>query len=498
MGCKVDLNVLNFMHRVGRLFAEKAMSGRWRAGNEPAAMKKMAQLLVLRGNRNQHGRSGAARRIIVADVHPFRGWRYEVAQVGDLSDVTCPPYDVIDADFQERLYQQHPCNVIRLELNRAEPGDTSSDDRYARAAGFLKRWMIERVLVQEEQDALYAYHQIFTWEGREYTRTGFLGRIRLERFGEGRVYPHEQTLSGPKADRLALLKACRMNLSPIFGLYPEQAGAGQAPLERAIAGQPPHEARDHLGVIHRLWPVTKREAIDEVRRVLFDKPVFIADGHHRYETAVNYRDGLAAAGRLAGPDDPANFALMMFVGMSDPGLVILPTHRLVSQIAPLTAAELPALLGRNFELELVGRGAAAARETWGLMEADGGQSVFGLGTTVDDQWTLLRLTDGSPMASLAANQSDDWRGLGVSLLHKLIIEHLLKTRHESAGPTFRYVHLLEEVAAAQQARECQLACLVPPAQIGHVERIAARLEKMPPKSTYFYPKLQTGMVFNPV
>ena len=137
----------------------------------------------------------------MADVLPFRGIRYDLAQVGDLSDVTCPPYDVIDAAFQDRLYKLHPCNVIRMELNREEPGDPSPDERYVRATGFLKRWITEHVLMQERDDALYVYHQEFAWEGKTHVRKGFLGRIRLERFGEGKVFPHEQTLSGPKADR---------------------------------------------------------------------------------------------------------------------------------------------------------------------------------------------------------------------------------------------------------------------------------------------------------
>lgn len=434
----------------------------------------------------------------MADVSPFRGWRYDVAQVGDLSDVTCPPYDVIDDAFQERLYQQHPCNVIRLELNRQEPGDAGPDDRYARAAGFLRHWQQDGVLKQEREDALYVYHQVFEWEGMQYTRRGFLGRIRLERFGEGQVYAHEQTMSGPKADRLALLKATQTNLSPIFGLYPDSDNAVQAPLEHAIRGATPLEARDHLGVIHRLWPVTAPAAIDPARRLLREKPVFIADGHHRYETANNYRDWLISEGKLAGPDAAANFVMMMFVGMSDPGLVILPTHRLISGVGDLVAADLTAALGKHFALEIIGTGPAAANETWELMSADGGQCVFGFGTTRDGQWTLARLTDGSPMKNLAPDQSDDWRALGVSLLHKLVIEHLLKVHNPQSQTTLRYVHSLDEVNASQSAKECQLACLVPPAQIDHVDKISRHLEKMPAKSTYFYPKLQTGLVFNSV
>jgi uncharacterized protein (DUF1015 family) len=288
-----------------------------------------------------------------------------------------------------------------------------------------------------------------------------------------------------------------MNLSPIFGLYPDDENLVQAPLEQAAAMAPPLEATDHLGVLHRLWPVSNRAAIDQARRLIREKPVFIADGHHRYETAINYRDGLIAGGKLAGADSPPNFVMMMFVGMSDPGLVILPTHRLVGGLAALTREDVAAALDQNFSLEPVGQGAAAARETWELIDADGGQDVLGLGTTKDGWWTLARLTDGSPMQTLAPDQSDDWRGLGVSLLHKLVLDYLLKAHH-AGGPKCRYVHQVDEVIAAQAAGEVPLACLVPPAQIEHVESIAARLEKMPPKSTYFYPKLQTGMVFNSV
>jgi uncharacterized protein (DUF1015 family) len=434
----------------------------------------------------------------MAEVHPFRGWRYDVAQVGDLSDVTAPPYDVISPAQQDELYKKHPCNVIRLELNRDEPGDTNPDDRYTRAAGFLRRWMQEGVLIQEREDVLYVYHQVFDWEGVHFVRKGFLGRIRLERFGEGCVYPHEQTLSGPKADRLKLLQACRMNLSPIFGLYPDSNAAVQSPLEQAIQGVPPLEATDHLGVIHRMWPVSKHGPIGQVRELLRDKPIFIADGHHRYETANNYRDWLASEGKLAGPDAPPNFVLMMFVGMSDPGLTILPTHRLVSGLPNLTAAELEQILAPNFEVRSVGKGPAAARETWELMEIDGSQNVFGFGTTQDGEWLLARVTDAAPMAQLAPDQSTAWRELGVSLLHKLALEHLVGGKLPQAKQNFTYVHSLDEVLAAQQAGTCQLACLVPPAQIEHVEQIASHFEKMPPKSTYFYPKLQSGLVFNSV
>ena len=434
----------------------------------------------------------------MADIHPFRALRYDVGRVGDLSDVVAPPYDVINEEMQTELYEKHPCNVVRLILNRTEPGDAGPDDKYERAATFLHRWTKDGVLSRDREEALYVYHQEFDWGGRHFVRKGFMCRIRLEEFGEGKIYPHEQTMSGPKADRLALTKACRANLSPIFGLFPDSDQAAQSPLEAAIVESTPVEATDHLGVIHRLWVVTDRAAINAAREVLRESPVFIADGHHRYETALNYRRHLAESGKLGDENDPANFVLMMLVGMSDPGLAILPTHRLVSGLPDITSEQLIAALGDYFEIEAVGTGAAAMQECWDLIDADGGQDVFGFGTTADDKWVFARLTDGSLMAQLAPDQSPAWRELGVSVLRNLVLEHQLKNNIAGADPQCTYVRLLEEVSEAQKAGTCQVACLVPPAGMDHIREIAGNFEKMPAKSTYFYPKLLSGLLINPL
>jgi uncharacterized protein (DUF1015 family) len=434
----------------------------------------------------------------MADVHPFRGWRYDLGQVGDLSDVTAPPYDVISPEQQRDLYERHPCNVIRLILNRDEPGDTDPEARYKRAAKFLRHWQSEGILIPEHEDALYVYHQEFDWEGRRYVRKGFLARVRIEEFGRGKIYPHEQTLSGPKADRLALTKACRMNLSPVFGLYPDPNGDANEELDAAIQGMTPLVAIDHLGVIHRMWPVTQVSVINEVRAQLRPAPVFIADGHHRYETANTYRNWLIEQGQHRGESDPSNFVLMMLVGMSDPGLAILPTHRLVSGFPDLSCDDLARALSPNVSVESMGRGAEAAQRLWKRIELDDGQNVFGFGTASDGEWSFARVLDASPMAKVAADQSVAWRELGVSLLHKLVIDHLLNREYPKVSPQFKYVHLLEEATDAMGAQTCDLACLVPPARIDHVETIASKFEKMPPKSTYFYPKLLSGLVFNPL
>jgi uncharacterized protein (DUF1015 family) len=424
----------------------------------------------------------------MADIRAFRGFRYDLGRTGPLADLVAPPYDVIDAQLQRQLYDASPYNAIRLELTRDEPGDDDAHNKYTRAAGTLKDWLAADVLRQDTSRSLYVYEQEFTAEGRTYSRRGFLARVRLEPFGTGRIFPHEQTLSGPKADRLKLYQATNFNISPVFGLYPDAAGEVFAKLEPLLRKSPPLEARDHLGVMNRLWVVTDSAAVSAVTGLMGPKPVFIADGHHRYETGLKYLDEQRAAGNV--PDDEAapNFCLMMLVGMSDPGLIILPTHRLVSGLPPLTSEQLKAALAGHFDV--VGDFADAAA-CWEHVQLEDSQAVLGFGTVADNRWLAVRLRDPAVMETLAPDHSDDWRELAVSILHKLVLDRLV-----GGNPTCRYVHLLKEVTDAVSAKECQLAALVPPVGMDHVERIAGNREKMPPKSTYFYPKLLTGLVFN--
>ncbi len=433
----------------------------------------------------------------MADIRAFRAYRYDLGRVGTLSDVIAPPYDVIDPGLQDALYRRSPYNVIRLILNKEEPTDTATENRYSRAARCLRDWQAEGILSQDTARALYVYHQDFEVEGRRYTRRGFLTRVRLEPFGKGKIYAHEETMSGPKADRLKLFRATAMNLSPVFGLFPDEEGNVQAQLDRAIQRVLPLEATDHLGVVSRLWPVTDQHVISSVTGLMGPRPVFIADGHHRYETSLTYLNERREAGEVKSDEAAPNFTLMMMVSMSDPGLVILPTHRLVSGIPSLTADRLRTALQRYFQVETVGTGDKGARDTWELMEADGTQAVLGFGTTADQTWQLARLKDASPMDQLAATHSPDWRRLAVSVLHVLVLDKLI-AEEVGGQPACRYVHQLKEVTDAAGARECSLAALVPPATMRHVAQIAGNLEKMPPKSTYFYPKLLSGLVFNPL
>jgi uncharacterized protein (DUF1015 family) len=434
----------------------------------------------------------------MADIRAFRAFRYDLGHVGALSDVIAPPYDVIDPTLQQALYDRSPHNVIRLILNQEDPADTETENRYSRAARCLREWQQEGVLVQDSARALYNYHQEFEVEGQRHTRRGFLARVRLEPFGQGNIYPHEETMAGPKADRLRLFRATAMNLSSVFGLFPDDAGAVQARLDEVVRRVLPLEATDHLGVVSRLWPVTDQQAVSAVTGLMGPKPVFIADGHHRYETGLRYLEERRAAGEVRDAEAAPNFILMMLVSMNDPGLLILPTHRLVSGLpGTVTADRLQSLLGDAFQLDPMGQGEQGARDTWELIEADGSQNVLGFGTVADGLWQLGRFQRPDAMAVLAAEHSLAWRGLAVSVLQEIVLKEFL-AKGLSCTPQCQYVHLLREVQAATATGACQLAVLVPPATMAHVEAIAGNREKMPPKSTYFYPKLLSGLVFNPL
>jgi uncharacterized protein (DUF1015 family) len=330
-----------------------------------------------------------------------------------------------------------------------------------------------------------------------------MARVRLERFGTGNIHPHEETMSGPKQDRLLLTRACRANLSQVFGLYPDPEGEVQELLDASVAGQPPVEATDHLGVRSWMWPITNESVAARVAGMMGLKPVFIADGHHRYETACSDRDEVAReyaeqhGGEPLPTDHPANFVLMMLVGMSDPGLVVLPTHRLFIEPRVATAADLAAKLGDCFTVEPAGTGPADAENVWLEVESEGSQGTLGLYTAGDQAWTLARITEAgrARMETVAADHSAAWRSLGVSILHRLVIGDLLGAKEI---PTPGYVHLVQEVVAGLETGTYPLAALVMPASVEDIREVSQTGERMPAKSTYFYPKLASGLVFNPL
>ena len=443
----------------------------------------------------------------MADIQAFRGLRFDLSKVGSLSDVVAPPYDVISSQQQAELYARNEFNIVRLILSKAD--DLIGEETvYDRAADHLKNWRRDSILRPDPVASVYVYHQSFEFEGQQYRRRGFLSRIKLEPFGEGTVYPHEQTHSKAKEDRYQLMKRCRANLSPIFGIYPDAENEAQEVLESAIEDRTPLTALDEHGVEHQLWRVTDTDAIARATTVLGSAAVYIADGHHRYETSCRIRDEARAAGETG----TADYALMMFISMHDPGLAVLPTHRLFRGLPELTSAELTERLAVAFEIEVVGKGPTLGGQVWDTIRVEDQQSTIGLYCRADDTWVLARLNLGGieKMESIAPDQSDCWRGLGVSLLHRLIVEELLGKNHL---PAPKYVHSIQEVydgiangdpagrdatGQAGTGSPFELVALVMPASVNDVKEISEQGLRMPAKSTYFYPKLLSGLVINPL
>ena len=432
------------------------------------------------------------------NIQPFEGLRYNLAQIGSLSDFVAPPYDVIDPALQDALYEKHPNNVVRLILNKMLPTDDEQNNRYTRSARELKNWKEEGVLQKDSKPAIYVYHEVFTANGKEYTRKGFMCGCEAVPFGEGMVFPHEITMSGPKLDRLMLTTACKTNFSQIFGLYPDEKNEVQNLLEEATLNLTPLEATDHLGVIHRMWVVDDQEVVAKVVEMMGPKPIFIADGHHRYETACNYRKQVREQGLLT-TDHPANHVLMVCVAMEDPGLIVLPTHRLFRNVKEFSQEDLFALLGDSFAITTVGEGPAAAAKAWTLIEMQDDQGTMALYTGKDRKWSLIRQTEAgrAKMDEVAAERQPEWRALGVAILHRLVIDKLLGLEGHDKP---KYVHEVAEVVEnlENKPEEFQLAALVMPATVAQIQELSLVRERMPAKSTYFYPKLITGFVFKPL
>jgi uncharacterized protein (DUF1015 family) len=277
----------------------------------------------------------------MADIQALRAFRYDLGRCGPLADVVAPPYDVIDAQLQNKLEARSPFNIVRVDLGHDEPGDDDRRNRYTRSATLFRDWVQSGAVKQDTARGLYVYHQQYEVGGQTHIRRGFFARVRLEPFGKGQIHPHEQTFAGPKEDRLKLMRATGMNLSPVFAMYPDASNEIQTRLDEAVRQTLPLEATDHLGTINRLWPVTDQALVSEITGMMGPKPLFIADGHHRYETSLQYLNERRAAGDVANDEAPANFTLMMLVGMSDPGLLIMPTHRLLSGLSRLTGQDAP-------------------------------------------------------------------------------------------------------------------------------------------------------------
>lgn len=439
----------------------------------------------------------------MARIVPFRGLRYRLDRVNDPATVMAPPYDVISPALQESLYQRNPHNVVRLILGRTAPADTATDNRYTRAASDFSVWQQDGVLQRDAAPSLYLYDQIYALEdGSSVTRQGFIALTRIEDFSSGVVKPHEKTLAGPKADRLLLTRACQANFSPIFSLYADP-GCTLESHSRCYKDQTPAvDVADDDGVRHRLWCVDEPAFIAQAQALLDRKPLFIADGHHRYETALNYRNEQREQHPGFTGQEPFNFVLMYFSNMEDQGMTIFPTHRVLFGLAAFDAERLLRELAEFFTIEVQALNPenpaqlAAARQRLAELGAigrtigcyAGGERFCYL--TLKDEAVMDRCFDpGAPRAL---------RTLDVSILHRLILEGQLglSTQAQEQQTNLRYVKGFEEPFALVRRGEGQVAFLMNATRIGEVRDVANAGEKMPQKSTYFYPKLLTGLVIN--
>ena len=410
------------------------------------------------------------------EVAPFSAIRYDVRRVGgDLSAVLAPPYDVLNEVDKKALLARSDHNIVAIDLPHLPPKSAGPAEAYQGAARTLQDWVRDRTLVRDPVPGLYVYHQRFEHGGKTYTRRMFISRLRLRPFSEGSILPHERTFGGPKEDRLALMKATRCNLSPIFGLYrdpQDEIGAHFA----ATAARA-HDAIGKLdGVENRLWVVADPKVIRGVVASMSNRKVYIADGHHRYGTALMYRDWLGAQHGRALPDDhPANYVMFVLASMDDPGCLILPYYRVV---------------------ERMDADVLASAWSSGVMRTSSGSSDVVLWDGRSGKETPLKFTDRAKVAALEPHECPAWHKLDYAYLHRYLIDELL-TRQLGTAPTVHYVKSLED--AKQTARQCAgVALLVNATPMAHLRAVAESGGLMPQKSTYFFPKLATGLTINPL
>ncbi len=423
-------------------------------------------------------------------IRPFTPIRYNPALFPDLAPLVAPPYDVIDAGGRDELYERHPYNVIRLILNR-------DPDPYASAADTWAEWRAERILVEELRPCLvFSLERFRLRDGTEHERAGLFGAIRLEPFASGKIRPHERTFSGPKEDRLQLLRACRANLSPVFGLYADQETLLATFRSSLAQRRPDISLVDWAGTQHRLWFVRDRRLITLAQRSLEEEEVIIADGHHRYETALAYAEERRAAGGDA-IEAPYNFVLMYLTSLADPGLLVLPTHRVLGDVPALRAGRVAELLSQHFSLQRFPR--EQAQELFRALDESAGHHALGVALAGEDSVWLARLRDPTLLEREAPDLPPAVRDLDVTLLDRFVLRSLLgiDVDQEARAGRLWYTHDDQEALAAL-ATGAQAVFLMRPPRLDDLLAVCRAGAVMPQKSTYFYPKLLSGLLFQSV
>jgi len=415
----------------------------------------------------------------MAEIEPLRALRYNPDRTDGLQNVVAPPYDVIDDDQRQELLERSPYNVVAIDLPEG------GEDRYDRAAELLSAWRDEGVIVQDDRPALWTLAQEYTGpDGRRRTRQGCFARVRVEEYGAGRIRPHERTHPGPKEDRLRLTRATRANLSPIFSLYSDPTSLARDAL--VTHDEPWALTTDDDGTVNRLWRVEDPEAIALFEEVLADTELLIADGHHRYETARVYADEIGGHG-------PQDFVLMCLVALQDPGLTVFPTHRLVRGLDGDQQEALATALRRDFDIRELGDRSQLAPEA-------GDEIRIGYLDAHSRRPFMLTLKDRAIADAALPDRAEPYRRLDTAVLEALVLKGALGMTDDDIdhlnglGYARDFAQALELVDTAAY----DAAFFMAPTPIRRVQEVASSGESMPPKSTYFFPKVPTGMLFNPL
>lgn len=434
---------------------------------------------------------------VMAIIKPFQGFRYNQDVIADISSVVTPPYDVISPQEQERYYQMHPNNIIRLDLGKDLLGDTEKANKYTRAAEFLKSWKKDGIFKQDDAPAIYIYDQEFLFGNRWLVRRGFIALVKLEPFDKGSIYPHEQTLPGPKADRLKLTQSCRANLSSIFALFPDENNGIDTYLSSMAVTNPEVDFIDDTGVKNKLWVIKERQTIDKLVALMKEKPLFIADGHHRYETALVYKEQMHKEVGKQGDDLPSDYVMMVCVSMNNDGLKILPAHRLVRHIKDYHLDRILQSIQESFKVELLGKG-CRVEDFMSSLRDETQVHTFVMYAGNEDAYYKLRLSNEKLVDAVFAKDHPEWRHLDAGILHGMIINKILgiNPNDTTMKDGVKYVKDEAEAVSCVRSGQYQLAFFLRPTRIEQVREIAMAHKVMPPKSTYFYPKLITGIVIN--
>ena len=437
----------------------------------------------------------------MAEIAPFRGILYDPTRA-PASQVLAPPYDVIDAEERAQLASSHPCNSVRLILPEAE---TPGGDKYAAARTLFDQWLASGVLRRDERPAIYRYHQIFTSAelgGQTVTRRGFIAAVRLHAFEEGVIMPHERTLRGPKIDRLALMEATQAHFSQIFGMYQDPSGETDRVFADAERRTPALDGTTGDGTRHVLWRLTERENIGDLVRVMAPLRIYIADGHHRYETMLALRDKLAErAGRELSSSSSARFGTMFLANMNDPGLVVLPTHRLIHGLDAFAPEDLIEAARAFFDISTVQGGAQnTKRLRAAIATASAKRPSFAAVWPFQDDAALFSLKKDIKLEAAGMHGHPALIELDVSILHGLVLEKLMGIDRAAQEAQTNIQYVKDTQKALDLIADCkgQICFIMNPTRVDQVKAVADAHEVMPQKSTYFYPKIASGAVLRTI